>query len=179
MNLLHDALKYFAKFPQRTAVLEMFNKGVSSLPAYDALKAEIEGLPPGMHTLFPEIQGFIFDVTEDTVVEKVNNLSGIFMFVDYGDARTELFGPAKVRQHFFTLALTIAQRVTPTDYDNIERLIISDDMHTLLHRVVAVMEKDSNPFCKRITFPATATPEVARVNFQAIGWTVKLELKTI
>lgn len=179
MNLLHDALKYFAKFPIRPAVLEMFNKGISLLPAYADLKAEIENFPPGVHSLFPEIQGFIFDVTEETVIEKINNLSGIFMFVDYGDARTELFGPAKIRQHFFTLALTIAQRVIPADYDNIERLIISDEMYTLLHWVVAVMEKDSNPFCKRIAFPTTATPEVARVNFQAIGWTMKFEIKTI
>lgn len=179
MNLLYDALKYFAKFPTQSAVLAMFNKGASLFPAYAELKAEIEDLPAGSHSLFPEIKGFIFDVTEETVIKKINELAGVFMFVDYGDTRTELFGPAKVRQHYFTLALTIARRITASEYDNIERLMISDDMHTLLHRVIAVMEKDSNPFCKRINFPATATPAVARTNFDAIGWTVKFEIKTI
>lgn len=179
MNFLYDTLKYFAKFPTKSAVLAMFNKGHSLFPAYAGLKEEIEALPFGSHSLFPEIKGFIFDVTEETVIKKINELSGVFMFVDYGDTRTELFGPAKVRQHFFTLALTIARRIPATEYDNVERLMISDDMHTLLHRVIAVIEKDSNPFCKRISFPATATPAVARANFEAIGWTVKMEIISI
>lgn len=179
MNLLYDSLKYFAKFPHRPAVLEMFNKGTSNFPHYAELKTEIEALPEGKHSLFPAIEGFIFDITEETVIKKINNLSGVFMFVDYGDTRTELFGPAKVRQHYFTLALTIARRITASEYDNIERLMISDDMHTLLHRVISVMEKDSNPFCKRISFPATATPAIARTSFEAIGWTVKMEVRTI
>lgn len=179
MNLLYEALKYFAKFPAQSAVLSMFNKGTSLFPAYADLKAEIEALPVGSHSLFPEVKGFIFDVTEETVIKKINELSGVFMFVDYGDTRTELFGPAKVRQHYFTLALTVARRITASEYDNVERLMIADDMHTLLHRVISVMEKDSNPFCKRINFPASATPATARISFEAIGWTVKFDIKMI
>ncbi len=177
MNLLYDTLRYFAKFPQHSAVLEMFNKGVSDIPVYAFLKSQIANLPE--HSIFPDIVDFIFDVSEETVVEKINSLSGVFMFVDYGDMRTELYGPAKVQQHFFTLAITIAQRITIAQYDNVERLIISDDMHNLLHRVIGVMQKDSDSFCKRISFPYSATPAIARTTFQAIGWTVKFELKNI
>lgn len=177
MNLLNDTLKYFAKFPQRSAVLEMFNKGTSDIPEYAFLKSQVENLPE--HTLFPIIRDFIFDVSEETVVEKINSLPGVFMFVDYGDMRMEQYGPARVQQHFFTLAVTIAQRTTTPQYDNVERLIISDEMHALLHRIIGVMQKDSDAFCKRISFPYSATPAIARTTFQAIGWTVKFELKNI
>lgn len=179
MNLLFDALRYFAKYPRREAVLAMFNVGVSDIPAYTALKTEIESLPDGAHSLFPEIRDFIFDVTEETVIGKIAALQDVFMFVDYGETRTEFYGPAKVRQHYFSLAVTVARRMSAADYDNVERLMISDDMHNLLHRMIALMENDSSPFCKRISFPATATPAIARTTFQAIGWTVKLEVKTI
>lgn len=79
----------------------------------------------------------------------------------------------------FTLALTIAHPVTLSNSDNIIRLIIWGDYVPPFAWVVTVMEKDSNPFCKRITFPATAMPEMPRVNFQATGWAVRLELKTV
>ena len=35
MNLLYDVLRYFSKFPDREAVMRMFNKGKSNYPAYE------------------------------------------------------------------------------------------------------------------------------------------------
>ena len=133
----------------------------------------------GEHSLFPEITDFIFDVTEETVIKKIDSIGGIFLFVDYGDIRTEELLPVKVRQNVFTLALTIAKRVNERDFDNIERLIIADEMHVLLQRVVDMMRKDSDPFMKRVTFPFSSTPAIARSVFQSVGWTVKFDLKNI
>ena len=179
MNLLYDVLRYFSKFPDREAVMRMFNKGKSNYPAYEELLRDIQNTVEGEHSLFPEITDFIFDVTEETVIKKIDSISGIFLFVDYGDIRTEELLPIKVRQNVFTLALTIAKRVNERDFDNIERLIIADEMYVLLQRIIEVMRKDTNPFMKRVTFPLSSTPAISRSVFQSVGWTVKFDLKNI
>lgn len=179
MNLLYDVLEYFVRFPERDAVIRMFNKGKSNYSVYGELLSKIQNAPVGEHSLFPEIQDFIFDVTEESVIKKIDSIGGIFLFVDYGDIRTEELFPVKVRQNVFTLALTIAKRVNERDFDNIERLIIADEMYALLQRVIEVMRKDSDPFTKRIAFPYTLTPAIARTIFQSVGWTVKFDVKEI
>ena len=176
MNLLYDVLRYYSKFPDREAVIRMFNKGKSNYPAYEKLLQDIQDTVEGEHSLFPEITDFIFDVTEETVIKKIDSIGGIFLFVDYGDIRTEELLPVKVRQNVFTLALTIAKRVNERDYDNIERLIIADEMYVLLQRIVDVMRKDSDPFMRWISFPTTSTPAIARSIFQAVGWTMKFDV---
>ena len=37
MNLLYDVLEYFARFPERDAVIRMFNKGKSIFSVYGEL----------------------------------------------------------------------------------------------------------------------------------------------
>ncbi|MFR1241144.1 MAG: hypothetical protein ACLSDJ_08435 [Butyricimonas faecihominis] len=179
MNLLYDVLEYFARFPERDAVIRMFNKGKSNYPVYGKLLDKIQNAPKEEHSLFPEIEDFIFDVTEETVIKKIDSIGGIFLFVDYGDIRTEELFPVKVRQNVFTLALTIAKRVNERDFDNIERLIIADEMYVLLQRIIEIMRKDTNPFMKRVTFPLSSTPAISRSVLQSVGWTVKFDLRNI
>jgi hypothetical protein len=61
MNPLQDIFLYFAKFPKKAGVLELFNRSESDLyPDYALLKGEIEALE--VHSSVPGIEEFVFGV---------------------------------------------------------------------------------------------------------------------
>ena len=43
-NIIIDLFLYFARFPQRQGVLDIFNKGRSEIPGYDSLKSLVESM---------------------------------------------------------------------------------------------------------------------------------------
>jgi hypothetical protein len=87
MNPLRAIFLYFAKFPKKAGVLEMFNRDESELyPDYVVLKAEIEALET--HSLVPGIEEFVFGVNEDSVKKRIQQLDGPYLFIDYGHIMT-------------------------------------------------------------------------------------------
>jgi hypothetical protein len=75
MNTLNEIFTYFAKFPQKAGVLELFNRSASDLfPGYTALKTQIARLDP--HSLIPGIKGFVFGIDEQSIKKRIEEISG-------------------------------------------------------------------------------------------------------
>ena len=43
-NIIINLFLYFARFPQRQGVLDIFNKDRSEIPGYDSLKSLVEAM---------------------------------------------------------------------------------------------------------------------------------------
>ncbi len=172
--MIVDVFKYFAKFPEKSAVLKVFNAGASDLSEYAALIEEIN--TSQTHSLFPDIKDFIFDVSLEEIMEKLSNIEGLFMLIDYGDVVSSE-NHLKRKTDSFSLALTVAYYLGNNDYDNAERLILSDKAWNYLEDIGQVMREDSDPFIKRLQFPVSRSPEVSREFLGSVGWTMRFEMQ--
>ena len=90
MNPLRDIFLYFAKFPKKGGVLELFNQDESEFyPDYAPQKAEIEALET--HSLVPALKEFVFGVNEDSEKKRILltdqvkklNLEGLNYLLEY------------------------------------------------------------------------------------------------
>ena len=81
-SLLIELFLYFGRFPACEAIAPLFNKGKSNIPGYDDLHAAILALGDG--AIVPEIANYVFGPNFDAVSSRVNNLTGYYLFVDYG-----------------------------------------------------------------------------------------------
>lgn len=173
MNVITDAFKYFAKFPAKAGVMENFNKSESPyFDNYTTLKSEIDALDP--HSQVPEIGDYVFGVDEESVKKRIEQINGIYLFVDYGNITTRREEPALVETADFLLAITVAMPMKPEQLDAFESVLISEQ--TLQHIVTIknTMKEDSKnkTFTHQLTFPAEITPWYAREMANSHGWTM-------
>ena len=59
VNLVKDIFMFFARFPQKEGVLQLFTNGRSDMPEYNDWMQEVHQLPD--QSLFPEIKMCIRD----------------------------------------------------------------------------------------------------------------------
>lgn len=171
MNPLRDIFIYFAKYPQKAGVLELFNRVESDLyPDYAVLKAEIEALET--HSLIPGIQEFVFGVNEDSVKARIVELDGTYLFIDYGHIMTT---EDQYDRHFdeMLISLTVATPYKIEKLDMVEQVFMADAALEMLLQIRSLMLADSEcPFVKHLTFPTEITPFFARELSDSTGWTI-------
>ena len=108
-NIIINLFLYFARFPQRQGVLDIFNKDRSEIPGYDSLKSLVEAMTEA--PVHPEVCGFVFGPNFYSVKTCVSQLTGYYLFVDYGDIKTETDKSNRIADTF-QVAVTIAGKTT-------------------------------------------------------------------
>jgi hypothetical protein len=177
-DLLKTIFTYFAKFPEKAGVLKNFTKGTSGLYAgYDTLKSDITALAP--HSLVPGITDFVFGSDMTSVIKRIEQISGIYLFVDYGNIYDYLLEPMKSETGEFVIAITVARKIQPDDIDAIEQLLLGDITLGMLTQIKDLARQDSNQniFLKYLTFPNDFSPWFARDLFNSTGWTMTFKVK--
>jgi hypothetical protein len=171
MSLLKDTFVYFAKFPDRTGVLRSFNRETSTYTGYDAFKAEINALT--VHSLIPGILDYIFGIDEATVLKKINEVKGRYMFIDYG-AVTISRDNVNRQYHEFQLAVTVAEPIDTESIDFAEEVLLGDEMLANIKVIRDRMLADQReiPWLKDLTFPNEITPVFMRELNNSVGWTM-------
>ena len=169
-SLLIELFLYFGRFPSHEAFRALFNKGKSAIPGYDDLYAAALALPE--ETIVPEIGNYIFGPNFDAVSSRVNNLTGYYLFVDYGeidcatDTSNRMTDSAR-------LAITVAYRLKEFSGDLMEQLLVSD--RTLAHLVTIrnrmIADQRERYWLKDVSRNHTLTPFIAR-ELSSIGWTM-------
>ena len=82
--MLLDLFTYFAKFPQNSGVIKgIATKGESSMEEY-ATTLDILGKMEEKE-LVPEIQNYVYGQSFDELKQRIDKLTGSFLFVDYGE----------------------------------------------------------------------------------------------
>lgn len=173
--MLLDLFTYFAKFPASAGVTRgIATKGESSMEEYATVLGELSNMQD--KELVPEIENYVYGQSFDELKQRIDKLTGSFLFVDYGEVDMQSDG----RRSFECtqrIAVTVAMKL-PNTSDMLERIIANDRTLQMLSKIHARimadaereelywMDRDSVANCEIIPFVSA--------ELQSYGWTLML-----
>lgn len=172
--MILSLLKYFARYPQKAGVLSMFANQESIMLEYNELILHIKNLPD---PLIPEIGSYVFGQSHDTVKKRVDNITGIYLFVDFGefsssrDSRNSILDTQKI-------AITIATKLSESA-DMVEEAIASNiTLHILskLRRHLISDAESRTIFWMESMSPNHDIIPFVSPEFKSIGWTIMFDI---
>lgn len=175
--MLLDLFTYFAKFPASAGVTRgIATKGESSMEEYDTVLSMLGNMQEKEKELVPEIENYVYGQSFDELKQRIDKLTGSFLFVDYGEVDMQSDG----RRSFECtqrIAVTVAMKL-PNTSDMLERIIANDRTLQMLSKIHARimadaereelywMDRDSVANCEIIPFVSA--------ELQSYGWTLML-----
>lgn len=176
--MLLDLFTYFAKFPQNSGIIKgIATKGESSMEEY-ATTLDILGKMEEKE-LVPEIQNYIYGQSFDELKQRIDKLTGSFLFVDYGEVDMQDDG----RRSFECtqrIAVTVAQKLS-SNADMLERVIVNDrtlQMLSKVHaRIMADVETEGLYWMDRESITNCEIIPFVSAELQSYGWTLMLSAR--
>lgn len=173
--MITELFLYFAQFPKKSGIKAMATMGKSKMPQYAELLAALDALPDVSRV--PDIENYVYGQTFEDIQQRLDKLTGSFLFADYGEF--DMLGDGR-RSYQVTqrLAVTVAMRL-PANSDLMERMIASDHSLYLLSQVHAWMMADSEDglldwLNRENLDKAEIIPFVAS-ELHSTGWTLMLD----
>lgn len=176
--MLLDLFEYFAKFPATAGVTKgIANKGESSMEEYATVLKVIENLPE--KELVPEIENYVYGQSFDELKQRIDKLTGSFLFVDYGEVDMQSDGRRSF-QCTQRIAVTVAMKL-PNNSDMLERVIANDrtlQMLSKVHaRIMADVETEGLYWMDRESITTCEIIPFVSAELQSYGWTLMLSAK--
>jgi len=171
-QILREAFMYFAKYPKIDGVISsMFCANKTEVSGYSELQTSLVALDP--QSLVPEILNFLFSSNEDKLKKSIEDTTGAFMLLDYGQLSCSQDNVMRKNDEL-ELGIIIARKMNPDHYDMAETLLMHDELLNLIRKVREQMIEDSkyHPFVKQITFPHRIMPWYARELGHATGFSM-------
>lgn len=175
--MLLDLFTYFAKFPASAGVTRgIATKGESSMEEYATVLSMLGNMQEKEKELVPEIENYVYGQSFDELKQRIDKLTGSFLFVDYGEVDMQSDG----RRSFECtqrIAVPVAMKL-PNTSDMLERIIANDRTLQMLSKIHARimadaereelywMDRDSVANCEIIPFVSA--------ELQSYGWTLML-----
>lgn len=173
--MLLDLFTYFAKFPASEGITRgIATKGESSMEEYATVLGELSN----MHDkeLVPEIENYVYGQSFDELKQRIDKLTGSFLFVDYGEVDMQSDG----RRSFECtqrIAVTVAMKL-PNTSDMLERIIANDrtlQMLSKIHaRIMADAEREELYWMNRDSVANCEIIPFVSAELQSYGWTLML-----
>lgn len=173
--MLLDLFTYFAKFPASEGITKgIATKGESSMEEYATVLGELSN----MHEkeLVPEIENYVYGQSFDELKQRIDKLTGSFLFVDYGEVDMQSDG----RRSFECtqrIAVTVAMKL-PNTSDMLERIIANDrtlQMLSKIHaRIMADAEREELYWMNRDSVANCEIIPFVSAELQSYGWTLML-----
>ena len=175
MSILKKLLLYSSQFVSREGVQRLFvlNTGQE----YSQLQKEMLEVPDTCRN--PDITDFIFGVNDRAVTQRISQVKGLYLFVDYS-AITSSISSIDVKTDSFHVAMTIA-RPSPENQDQAEELLWQDkalDAMTAIRKKMRDDFDEGNPVFW-LRFPTTMQPFVAHALANSLGWTMEFDIQGI
>lgn len=168
--MILELFKYFARYSQKDGVISIFANGASCLSGYNALLDYVKALPD---PLLPDIEHLVFGQSLDTVKNRVANITGTYLFVDYGEFSASRNARNSILDHQ-KIAVTVATKLQDSS-DMMEEAVVSDSTLTILTALLRYLVVDSNagtvPWLEDILSEYDIIPFVAG-ELKSIGWTL-------
>lgn len=175
MSVLKKFFLYSSQFVSREAAKNLFV--LNSGPDYVKLQQEVLAVPDTCRN--NDITDFIFGVDDRAVSQRISQVKGLYLFVDYS-AITSSINSIDVKTDSFHVAMTIA-RPSPENQDQATEMLWQDralDAITAIRRQMRDDFDEGNPvFWFR--FPSTMQPFVAHSLANSIGWTMEFDIQGI
>lgn len=169
--MISNIIVYFAKYPHRDGVLKNFaRQNPSGKAEYDALRAEIEALPPA---LLPGIKDYVVSTNIEVLAEKIRDVKDYFLLVEYGAVQSSRPQKAANRESEFTLAVAVGKPYSKSDTDTMEESLIMDTCLGYLVQIARQMTDDNNntcPYLQWIEGSITIQPVEPILMFGCLGW---------
>jgi hypothetical protein len=162
--------KYFAQFVSKEALGGGFiQPDHSRKPGYNEIEAEIMNLPD-THVI-PAIARYVFSVNENFISERIKNLKGFALFVEYGKISVNHEQADGIRQ---TLAITVAHPFSDANCDNPNEVLLMNEALEILDRILRRMNEQQREFVmcgySLITWPVEIHPFGPATFYGAGGW---------
>lgn len=175
MSILKKLFLYSSQFVSKEGVQRLFvlNTGHD----YTQLQTEAVDVPDTFRN--PDITDFIFGVDDRAVTQRISQVKGLYLFVDYS-AITSSISTVDVKTDSFHVAMTVA-RPSPEDQDQATEMIWQDralDAMTAIRRRMRDDFDDGNPVFW-LKFPTTMQPFVAHALANSLGWTMEFDIQGI
>lgn len=175
MSILRTTFLYFSRFVPRPALAAPFM--LSSHPGHADLKEETLTLPDDRR--IEGINDFIFSIDQNGVQQRISNVKGTFLFVDYSSV-TSTVDRVDVKKDRFHVAITVA-RPRPKDQDQATEMLWQDEMLDIITAIRRVIRHDED--LKRsvwwLDFPTTISPWNAPSLGNSTGWTMEFDITGI
>lgn len=178
--MIIDLIKYFAKFPAKAGVIDMFRNESSSMPEYASLLSYINALPDT--SVFPELECMVIATSLDAVKQYVSSFIGInkYLMMDYGEIISTPSGNTESLNDTMACAITVAMHLSD-NADIMEQAIASAVTLDLANRLRAHMMADSNQkelgyFVNNIIDGQHTLVPFEGKEIQSIGWTLAFRL---
>lgn len=165
---------YFAQYPSKEGVRAILTNGSSDFPGYRDLVDALDNLPD--MSRIPEIANYVYGQSFDELKQRIDNLVGSFLFVDYGEFNSlrDSRNSYEITQR---IAITVARKM-PNRADAAEYMLSSDSTLRLLSKVHAWMLADAEHgniewLSRGELDKAEFVPFVA-TELSSVGWTLML-----
>ena len=173
--MLLDLFTYFAKFPASAGITRgIATKGESSMEEYATVLGELSNMQE--KELVPEIENYVYGQSFDELKQRIDKLTGSFLFVDYGEVDMQSDG----RRSFECtqrIAVTVAMKL-PNTSDMLERIIAIDrtlQMLSMIHaRIMADAEREELYWMNRDSVANCEIIPFVSAELQSYGWTLML-----
>lgn len=165
---------YFAQYPSKEGVRAILTNGSSDFPGYSELVDALDNLPDMSRV--PDIANYVYGQSFDELKQRIDNLVGSFLFVDYGEFNS-LVDSRNSYEITQRIAITVARKM-PDRADAAEYMLASDSTLRLLSQVHAWMLADAEAgniewLSRGELDKAEIIPFVA-TELSSIGWTLML-----
>jgi len=173
-DMIKDLFLYFAKYPAKSGVKAIATMGKSSFSEYAEMLDALNELPE--ESVVPEIDNYVYAQTFEDIQQRIDRISGSFLFVDYGEFN--LMGDGRRSfQCTQRLAVTVAMKL-PDRSDMMERLIASDRTLASLVKVHARMIADADrgllEWIDRDNLDEAELVPFVAAELHSYGWTLLL-----
>lgn len=176
--MLLDLFTYFAKFPQNSGIIKgIATKGESSMEEYATTLDILDKMEE--KELVPEIQNYVYGQSFDELKQRIDKLTGSFLFVDYGEVDMQSDGHRSF-ECTQRIAVTVAQKLS-SNADMLERVIVNDrtlQMLSKVHaRIMADVETEELYWMDRESITNCEIIPFVSAELQSYGWTLMLSAK--
>ncbi len=176
MSVLRKIFIYCSQFASREAVRRLFV--LNSGKEHSGLMQDILSVPDTFRN--ESITDFIFGIDDKAIHQRISDVRGMFLFVDYSTVTSSIDAKTDVKTDSFRISITVAVP-TPEDHDQATELIWQDRALDAISAIRNKMRDDYdsvNPvFWFR--FPSTVHPFVAHSLANSIGWSMEFDVQGI
>ena len=172
MSILKTSFRYFTQFVPISALEAAFR-----LPEGDD-HAELfsELIQHRDDRRLQDIDDFIFSISQEGVQQRIANVKGTFLFIDYSSIKSTV-NQVDVKTDRFRVAVTVA-RPRPKDQDQATEMIWQDKMLDVISMIRKIMRHDIDTDASTwwLTFPTTIQPFHAPGLQNCMGWTMEFDI---
>jgi hypothetical protein len=167
-DIIIHLFKYFAQFVPKEALGGVFiQPDRSRMAGYTEIETEIMTSPDT--NVIPDLKRYVVSLNENFVSERIKNLKGFLLFIEYGNISVNHDIADGIRQ---SLTVTVVHPFSDTNGDNLNEVLLTNRALAILDHILRVMNEQQHAlaFCggTLLRWPAEILP-IDPVTFYGCG----------